>query len=199
MNIADNANIIWYLLVLILVGSALISRRFSLRGALSMALGWVAIFLLVLVLYTYRGQFFNVAKDVQNELTGASQQRIEGESLHIRMDPDGHFWAEGEINGTPARFLIDSGATITALSEEVARNAGLNIDMVGPGMVMQTANGAVLARRSIIAGLAVGPIRTADLPVVVSDRFGRVNVLGMNFLSRLSSWRVENGEMVLQP
>jgi len=198
MNSADNANIIWYLLVLVLVGSALISRRFSLRGALAMLLGWIAIFLIVLVLFTYRDQFTNVAQDVRSELTGSTRQRTEGDSLHIRMDPDGHFWAEGEINGTPARFLIDSGATITALSEDVALAAGLNIDS-GPGMVMQTANGPVLARRSSIAGLSVGPIRTADLPIVVSDRFGGVNVLGMNFLSRLGGWRVQNGEMVLQP
>ncbi len=199
MNMANNVEIIWYLLVLLLVGSALISRRFSLRSALGMALGWIAIFLFVLVLFTYRQQVGDMAQNVSHEVIGANDQRAEGQSLHIRMDPDGHFWARGEINGTPARFLIDSGATITALSDDVAREAGLSIDMNGPGMAMQTANGTVLARRSSIAGLVLGPIHTADLPIIVSDRFNRVNVLGMNFLSRLKSWRVENGEMVLEP
>lgn len=199
MNIDDKADILWYLLVLVLVGSALILRRFSLRGAIGTVLIWIAIFTLVLVLFTYRDQFGIMANDVRRELTGAAQQRAEGENLFVRMGPDGHFWVEGEINGTPARFLIDSGATITALSEDVARAAGLNIDMNGPGMALQTANDPVLARRSSIAGLTVGPIRTADLPIIVSHQFNGVNVLGMNFLSRLKGWRVENGEMILEP
>ncbi len=64
---------------------------------------------------------------------------------------------------------------------------------------MTTANGKVEARRSSIASLVVGPIVTTDLPVVVSSTFGEVNVIGMNMLSRLKSWGVQNGEMVLTP
>jgi aspartyl protease family protein len=37
------------------------------------------------------------------------------------------------------------------------------------------------------------------LPVVMSPAFGEVNVLGMNFLSQLKSWRVEDGDMLLEP
>ena len=199
MSISDQAHILWYLLALVLVGSALISRRFSLRSSLAMVFGWIAIFFIVLALFTYRQHFVDIARDVGQELTGAAHQRADGDTLHISMGPDGHFWVDGEINGTSARFLIDSGATITALSDDVARNASLNVDPDGPGMAMQTANGTVLARRSMIAGLAIGPIHTADLPIVVSDRFNGVNVLGMNFLSRLKGWRVENGEMILEP
>ena len=47
--------------------------------------------------------------------------------------------------------------------------------------------------------LAIGPIRASDLPVVVSPAFGDVNVIGMNMLSRLKSWGVQDGEMVLTP
>ncbi len=121
------------------------------------------------------------------------------ERLHVRLSEDGHFWVTGRINDAPARFLIDSGATLTTLSDDVARQAGLSVDGFTPGIAMQTANGVVIAKRSSISGLAVGPIHTSDLPVVVSDRLNGVNVLGMNFLSRLKSWRVENGEMVLEP
>lgn len=199
MNIAQSADVLWYVLVSVLVISALVSRRFSLRSALGMALGWIAIFILVLILFTYRGEFGTVATKVRTELSGEADQQIDGDSLIIRMSEDGHFWANGEINGASARFLIDSGATITALSEDSASQAGLMIDNDGPGLAMQTANGTVRARRSSVTQLAVGPIRTSDLPVVVAANFGDTNVLGMNFLSRLKSWRVENGEMILEP
>lgn len=199
MNGAQSADVLWYVLASTLVISALLSRRFSLRSAIGMVLGWIAIFAVALVLFSYRHEFIEVASRVKTEVSGESDQRAEGQSLHIRMAPDGHYWVEGEINGMPAKFLIDSGATITAVSENVARDAGLNIDSIGPGMMMQTANGMIEARRSSIAGLTIGPITTSDLNIIVSDRFEGVNVLGMNFLSRLKSWRVENGEMVLEP
>lgn len=199
MTIDQGADMLWIVLASTLVIAALLARRLSFRGALGMALGWIAIFAVVLILFTYGRDIATVGVRVGQEVTGAAQQRAEGQSLHIRMGSDGHFWANGEINGTSARFLIDSGATVTAISDTVARETGLNVDESGPGVIMQTANGTVLARRASIAGLTLGPIRTGDLPVIVSDRFNGVNVLGMNFLSRLKSWRVENGEMVLEP
>lgn len=199
MDTAQGADMLWYLMALVLVGSALLSRRFSLRGALGMALGWVAIFAFVLLLYSNRHVFDQWGEQARREMPILSDQKVEGHALRIAMAPDGHFWADGKINGTPARFLIDSGATYTALSEKSARQAALNIDMQGLPVIMQTAAGPVEARRASIPGLAVGPIWTSDLPIVVSERFGEVNVLGMNFLSRLKSWRVENGEMVLEP
>lgn len=199
MTVDQGADVIWYVLISTLVISALISRRFSLRGAAAMALAWVAIFSVVLVLFSYGSEFTNIALRVKNDVTGQSSQRAEGNSLHIKLAMDGHFWVTGEINGTPAKFLIDSGATVTALSDDVAKRAGLNLDEFGPSMAMQTANGIVVAKRSSISGLTVGPISTNDLPIVVSDRFNGVNVLGMNFLQRLKSWRVENNEMVLEP
>ena len=190
---------IWWLLAALLPISALVSRRVSLRGTLAMALGWVVIFAAALGLFSYGQEFTSIALHVKRQVMGEPRQRAEGDRLHIRMAPDGHFWVTGDINGTRARFLIDSGATVTALSDNVALQAGLEVDSYAPGMAMQTANGVVIAKRSSIPAIAIGPIRTDDLPIVVSERFSGVNVLGMNFLSRLKSWRVENGEMVLEP
>jgi len=82
---------------------------------------------------------------------------------------------------------------------EAARAAGLNFDLNASGVSMMTANGKIDAKRSTIATLVVGPIRASDLDIVVSPAFGDVNVIGMNMLSRLKSWSVQNGEMVLTP
>lgn len=95
--------------------------------------------------------------------------------------------------------MIDSGATFTALSDSTARAAGLNYDIGAPGLILSTANGKVEARQSNIATLAIGPIRASDLPVVVSPAFGEMNVIGMNLLSRLKGWGVQDGDMVLTP
>ncbi|QUT03896.1 TIGR02281 family clan AA aspartic protease [Sphingobium phenoxybenzoativorans] len=194
----QTAQVIWYVLALTLVGSALLSRRVSLKGALGMALIWVGIFLLVLIAFSYRQELGLVATRVQTKVTGAPRQQMEGNAIRIALAADGHYWVEGNVNGVPARFLVDSGASITALSEATTRLAGLIVDQQRIAM-MQTANGPVEAKYSVVPTLAVGAIKTSDLTVVVSPAFGEVNVLGMNFLSQLKSWRVEDGEMILEP
>lgn len=199
MTGAQSAEIVWLLLAIVLVGSALLSRRWSLTAALSMALWWIAIFVIALGIFSYRSELGGVADRVKSEVTGEAQQRVEGSALRVAKALDGHFWVEGQVNGHSMRFLIDSGASITALSETSAMAAGLNIDQSGFPMVLTTANGTIEARRSNIATLQIGPLRASDLPIVVSSAFGDINVLGMNFLSKLKSWRVEGDEMILEP
>lgn len=202
------ASTLWYVLALVLVGSALVGRQMAWGSVLRMALLWVAIFAGLLGLFKFaQSQGYLTGRwaeegavvtpdDAPSVLPKA---RTEGQALRIPVAPDGHYWVEATINGTSARFLIDSGATVTALSENTARAAGLNYDVGEPGVIMTTANGKVTAKRSSIATLAIGPISASDLPVVVSPTFGEVNVIGMNMLSRLKSWGVQDGAMVLTP
>jgi aspartyl protease family protein len=115
------------------------------------------------------------------------------------MSADGHFWIRGSVNGVEARFLIDSGATTTALSNDVARSAGVPLDESGFGAMIQTASGTVMARRVRIDHLKVGPITRNDFAAISAPEFGDMNVLGMNFLSSLSGWGVEGRTLVLTP
>src|SRR5437762_14167909 len=48
---------------------------------------------------------------------GLDDQQVAGKELHVRLSPHGHFWAIESINGVTRRMLIDSGATVTAISE----------------------------------------------------------------------------------
>src|SRR3546814_3619216 len=78
-------------------------------------------------------------------------------------------------------------------------DAGLDVDQSGYPTILQTANGAIEVRRSNIAVLEIGPLKVTDLRIVVAPAFGDINVLGMNFLSQLKSWRVEGDWMILEP
>ena len=121
-----------------------------------------------------------------------------GATVTIPVNEDGHYWVDALVNGKPVHFLIDSGATVTALSQGTADSLNVLMDAAGGDVVMMTANGEITARRSMIGEMALGPIRAHDLPVVVSPAFGSENVLGMNFLGKLKSWRVQGGNMVLE-
>jgi aspartyl protease family protein len=194
----DTAQLAAAVLMLVLVGSSLLSRRLRLGDAARMIAGWVLIFAVVLVGYSYRGELGLVAQRVTGDLLGERGQTI-GETLRVPMAEDGHFWVRGRVNGTQVRFLVDSGATTTALSARTAAAAGLNIGESGLPVVIDTANGQVRARRARIETLSLGPIVTRDMAAVVSPAFGEVNVLGMNFLSSLGSWRVDGRTLVLEP
>ena len=73
--------------------------------------------------------------------------RWSGDTVRIRDGADGHFWADVTINGVERRMLIDSGATITALSADTAQAAGRRRSTtVVSGDPIETANGTVIAR-----------------------------------------------------
>src|SRR3954471_7502244 len=57
---------------------------------------------------------------------GLDDQKVAGKELRVRMSSDGHFWALASINGVKRRMLIDSGATVTAISQRTARDAGID-------------------------------------------------------------------------
>jgi len=126
-------------------------------------------------------------------------QQVVGKEVRIRMAPNGHFFASVTLNGVRRRMLIDSGATITALSAETAGEAGLKKGLDPVPVVIQTANGAIPATTSSVPELRLGAIVARNLKVVVSPAFGDMDVLGMNFLSKLASWRVEGKTLILVP
>lgn len=130
---------------------------------------------------------------------GLDSQTVSGDEVRIRMARDGHFWAQVSLNGYERRMLIDSGATITALSEQTATAASVKRGTSLLPVVMQTANGAVPAQTGTIARLMVGDIEARELKVVVSPALRGIDVLGMNFLSQLAFWRVEGRTLILMP
>ena len=65
--------------------------------------------------------------------------------------------------------------------------------------MIETANGMVEADRASITDLRVGSLAMRDHDVLISDGLGDTNLLGMNFLSELESWRVEGSSMILVP
>lgn len=197
MNGTDGVNMVWLVGALVLVVSALSVRRIGFGLFLRTLLGWAAIVLLVLFAVGHRYELAAAWSSLSAKL-GLEDQRVEGDTVRIRMSPDGHFWARVTLNGAERRMLIDSGATITAISEQTAKQADIQTSEGLPAII-ETANGSVAARRARIADVTLGPLKMHDLGVVVSQNFGDLDVLGMNFLSRLHSWRVEGNVLVLEP
>lgn len=134
-----------------------------------------------------------------SEKLGLDSQKVVGDELRVRMSPDGHFWVKASINGVERRMLIDSGATVTAISSETAKAANVDTGMGLTPVVLRTANGIAPAETGTVEELRVGNIVARDLKIVSSPGLGNLDVIGMNFLSELKSWRVEDRTLVLVP
>lgn len=130
---------------------------------------------------------------------GLDRQEVEGRTLRVRLGPGGHFWVQAEVNGHRTRMLVDSGASVTALSLRTARAAGVAPDAGVMPVILRTAGGTVRAEAATIARLDLGPIEASGLKAVIAPGLGITDVLGMNFLSRLQSWRVEGDTLVMVP
>nr|WP_243846990.1 TIGR02281 family clan AA aspartic protease [Sphingomonas japonica] len=181
-----------------MVVSALTARRVSFGMLVRSFLGWAAVAAIAWVAVVHRYEIES-AFIAATERMGLAEQTTDGETVRIRQAPDGHFYASVTLDGTPLRMMVDSGATITAISAETAANAEIDTDDSRFPVMLTTANGTIAAKRGNVDRVTLGAITTHDLGVVVSPAFGDVNVLGMNFLSRLASWRVEGGTLILVP
>jgi aspartyl protease family protein len=130
---------------------------------------------------------------------GLDDQRVAGKELRVSLSSDGHFWVLASVNGVKTRMLIDSGATVTAISERTARQARVDAGTGLAPVVLRTANGATPAQTGKVDEIRVGNIVARNLQIVTSPGLGDLDVLGMNFLSKLESWRVERQTLILVP
>ncbi|MCY7279594.1 MAG: TIGR02281 family clan AA aspartic protease [Sphingomonas bacterium] len=194
MSQDQGMNTFYLVLCLILVASSLIAMRLPIGKALRMVLAWVAIFGVVFTLFAFRGEFSALGTKLRAEATGAPIES--GEELRIAIRDDGHFWVNASVNGEDGSFLVDSGASITTISPDLAAAAKVETGM--RVAQVETANGEVRMPVAKVARFDVGSIARTDFTIHVNSA-DDTNVLGMNFLSSLRSWRVEGNTLVLKP
>lgn len=198
MNIMeDGPSLIWGVICILLLVSSLAARRLSLGEVAKAALAWIAIFAALFAIFSFRFEFIGIWERVKADISGTAGQSISSEAIELRRQDDGHYWLLVDINGKAVRFMVDSGATMTAINATTAKEVGVESD--GYPIILSTANGRVAAKRGNVRSLVVGPHRIENHAVVVSESFGDVNLLGMNFLNSMQSWRVEANVMILQP
>ena len=179
------------------LGAVMVRREVPMGGVVR-AGSTLALFSIMLVVVLQLSRF-DPRIDVAVPQLGLPQQVVEGGETRVPLAADGHFWLRAEVNGHPANFLVDTGATLTAVSQELADEAGLEPRRGGIPVRIDTANGSIAAQLTTIENLSFGNVRAGGIDAVIVPNMGPTNVIGMNVLSRLGSWRVEGQEMILVP
>jgi aspartyl protease family protein len=136
------------------------------------------------------------------EIEGKRQTLVLGQGTHgnaaagtgsgqvtLLADSRGHFFADGSINGSSARFLVDTGASRIALSTLEAKRLGVSY-LSAPRGLAQTANGAAVAYTVKLDTVRIGDITVNNVDAAVIDGAGlNVILLGMSFLNRMQMRR----------
>ena len=131
---------------------------------------------------------------------GSDQGGVQRGSRHveIRVERDGHFYVEAEINSRPVRLMVDTGATVVALRVSDAATAGIRVRQADFTNPVQTANGTTMAAETVIDRIAIDDIEVHNIrALVVPDEQLSLSLLGGSFLNGLQ--RFEVAEIAWRP
>ncbi len=117
----------------------------------------------------------------------------------LKANGQGHFITGAEINGNTVRVMIDTGATTVALSYEDASDAGLRPGSLDFNIPVGTANGITQAARILLDRVEVDGVKVRDVEgLVLPEGAMEGSLLGMSYLTRLKSFKVEDGVLTLK-
>jgi aspartyl protease family protein len=182
------------------------------RRAATMAAGWVACAVCVAVGIAYFSEIRGLASSLVGRPEAASAAASasgregpatpasgSGRTVELRAGAYGHFHTRAEINGRVIQVMVDTGASMVALSFEDAREAGLYVGDRDFTHRVSTANGYARIAPVTIDRISIGDITVRDVAGAVMEpgKLG-TTLLGMSFLGRLQRVDIRSGMLVLQ-
>jgi aspartyl protease family protein len=117
-------------------------------------------------------------------------------ALAYRADRRGHFTLTAAVNGTPIRLVVDTGASLVALTLDDARAAGFGRGELVFGQVTHTANGPVRFAPVNLREIRIGQLSIENVPAAVIENLDQ-SLLGMSFLKRLKGFEMREGVLTI--
>jgi aspartyl protease family protein len=184
------ARLIYLGLLVAAIGSyVLVAHRGRMGQGLRHAALWGLIFVGAIVSYGLWG-------DLRDAVTPRQWVGADGR-IEVPRGPDGHYRLTVTVNGTPLRFVVDTGASDIVLSRADAARVGLSPgSLVFDGTAI-TANGRVPTASVRLAAVEIGPFRDESVPAVVNGGALDSSLLGMRYLERFAEISFSGGRLVL--
>jgi aspartyl protease family protein len=108
----------------------------------------------------------------------------------------GHVIVDAAVNGAPVRMLVDTGASLVALTFEDARAAGIDPDHLAFSARVNTANGAARIAPVTLREIRLDQLSVYDVPAAVMQNLN-ISLLGMSFLKRLQGYEMRDGKLTI--
>ena len=117
-------------------------------------------------------------------------------TLVYRADRRGHFSLMATVNGAPTRFVVDTGASLVALTLDDARAAGIGRSELIFNQLTQTANGRVHFAPVTLREVRIEQLSIENVPAAVIENLDQ-SLLGMSFLKRLKRFEMREGALTI--
>ena len=145
------------------------------------------------------------AANVDAEMEASASQPVQlqspvsswGGETTLTRDFDGHFYADVLVNGQPIRMLVDTGASVVALTADDAAAAGLNWYEDDVRQVARGASGPVYGVHTAIEDVRLGDIEASGVEAVIIPEGAHISLLGQSFLSAIGTVEISGDQMVL--
>jgi aspartyl protease family protein len=129
----------------------------------------------------------------------ATVRAASGQPARIARSADGHYWAEADIDGRAIRVLVDTGASVVALTRQDALRLGLRLTPADFTQTVETASGPVKAAAVELDHVAVAGARVNKVRALVVEEGLPHSLLGMSYLGRLSAFEARPTGLTLRP
>ncbi|SEH20332.1 aspartyl protease family protein [Sphingopyxis sp. YR583] len=139
-----------------------------------------------------------VRKDLSMAAAEARGETGRPREVLLARSGDSHFYADADIDGTNIRVMVDSGASIVALTRSDARSLGIDVDRLPITGTARTAGGDVPMRTVMLDSVEIEGIEVRQVEAAVIDADMGVSLLGQSFLAKLAAVNVEGDTMTLR-
>lgn len=117
----------------------------------------------------------------------------------LRREDDGHYWGRADIGGTNVKLLVDTGASIVALTWQDAQRLRLNPEELDFIWSINTANGETFGASILLPTVRIGDVEIEDVEaMVMQDGLLEHSLLGMSFLGKLYSYEFKQNSLIIR-
>jgi aspartyl protease family protein len=130
-------------------------------------------------------------------VTPPTPARQSPRGVALNRSDNGHFFAQGDVDGAPVNFLVDTGASVIALTATDAQKLGQTwypneLEMVGRGV-----NGDVIGKPITLGRVRIGDIEVTNVRAIIVPEGLDHSLLGQSFLSKVQNVNISGDRMTL--
>ncbi|MBY3466603.1 TIGR02281 family clan AA aspartic protease [Rhizobium laguerreae] len=196
----DFGRVVYLLPIALMLSAGIWASRRSVGETMRQMMIWLVIILALVTVYLYRQEALGVGNRLLAGLVPGRAVVVTtsegGQEIILHKLLNGHFKADVAVNGQTVEMLVDTGASMVALSREDAERIGIDLSRLTYSMTIMTANGRGRAAPVTLDQVAIGPIVRNNVAASVAED-GRLDqsLLGMSFLETLGSLQMQTDEL----
>lgn len=194
----DWMHVVYLVALLAFIASGLVFTRANLRQHIGALATWAAIICVLVLAFAFREEAGYLWQRFASALL-PGQVTDTGSELSIERARNGMFSVDTKVNGTPVRFLFDTGASDVLLSDGDARKLGFTLSPDEFRIPVQTANGQTMAARVILQEIVIGNLRRTGIAALIAQPGATdTSLLGHGLLDTIRSYEVRGDRLIIR-